>query len=98
MAILIAGIAINRNLLLQEEPMETLITTLIISLTLCALGRYYYNSLSENNGDGCGCGGSCGGSCGNSGDQHDLKPATTTDTAKKNKKTPTVKPTRIPVN
>ena len=96
MAILIAGIAINRNLLLQEEPMETLITTLIISLTLCALGRYYYNSLSENNGDGCGCGG-CG-SCGNSGDQHDLKPATTTDTAKKNKKTPTVKPTRIPVN
>ena len=55
--------------------METLATTLIISLTLCALGRHYYNSLSKNNGGGCGCGGSCGG-CGNCGagkDQLDLK-------------------------
>jgi hypothetical protein len=78
--------------------METLTTTLIISLTLCALGRYYYNSLSENNGDGCGCGGSCGG-CGNCGtgeDQLDLKQLPT-DTAKK-KKTPPVKPARKPVN
>ncbi len=75
--------------------MENLTVILIIGLALCALGRCYYNSLSEDCGDGCGCGGGCAGGCGNCGNQRDLKPVST-DAAEKNEKTRPVKSAQIP--
>ena len=60
--------------------MEILVTTLIVAFTLYTLSRHFYNSLTADSSDSCGCGEDCGG-CGGNCDHHDDKH--TTDEAKK---------------